>query len=135
MTKEELQQIEQRCAQATKGPWKSWIEGRDHTSGSSFISTSEQDIELLGATNADQDFMAAARQDVPALLAQIAQPPTPGEIDAAARVLDEMGRHHSWRSIDLPRYDELDPISKSEFAGLAREMLLAARRAREVGVG
>ena len=34
---EALLEIEQRCARATPGPWKSYIEGRDHTSGDSFI--------------------------------------------------------------------------------------------------
>jgi hypothetical protein len=33
--------------------------------------TSGEDIELLGATEADQDFIARARQDVPLLLAEI----------------------------------------------------------------
>ncbi|ETX01061.1 MAG: hypothetical protein ETSY1_08845 [Candidatus Entotheonella factor] len=33
--------------------------------------TSEEDIELTGATEADQDFIAHARQDVPHLLEEI----------------------------------------------------------------
>jgi hypothetical protein len=74
---DELQEIEARCSRASKDPWKSWIEGRDHTSGSSFIRTGESvdapnaAIELSGATDADQDFIAAARQDVPRLLAEV----------------------------------------------------------------
>src|SRR5437899_266367 len=47
------------------------IEGRDHTGGSSFIRTEGDDIELSGATTADQDFIAHARQDIPRLLAEI----------------------------------------------------------------
>ena len=52
------------------------IEGRDHTSGSSFIMTGPpqsrgEDIELSGATNDDQDFIAHARQDVPRLLDEV----------------------------------------------------------------
>ena len=52
----ELDEIESRCSAATPGPWKSFIEGRDHTSGSSFIITGTEksrgrDIELTGATN------------------------------------------------------------------------------------
>ena len=73
MTDTELQEIEQRCNQATCGPWRSWIEGRDHQSGSDFISTGDGDIELIGGTQADQEFIAAARQDIPALLAEIAR--------------------------------------------------------------
>jgi hypothetical protein len=30
-----------------------------------------RDIELIGATEADQDFIASARQDIPKLLAEI----------------------------------------------------------------
>ena len=67
----DLAAIRQRCSRATAGPWKSYIEGRDHTSGSNFIMTSGEDIELLGASEADQDFIAHARQDIPLLLAEI----------------------------------------------------------------
>ncbi|TPL06046.1 hypothetical protein FJ938_13630 [Mesorhizobium sp. B2-4-14] len=74
MEEQELKEIAERCLRATSGPWKSWIEGRDHTSGSNIIRTgSDADIELLGATNADQGFIAAARQDIPALLAEVAR--------------------------------------------------------------
>jgi hypothetical protein len=67
----DLPAIRERCSRATAGPWKSYLEGRDHTSGSNFIMTSGEDIELLGATEADQDFIAHARQDIPLLLAEI----------------------------------------------------------------
>jgi hypothetical protein len=65
---EALDEIERRCAAATPGPWKSYVEGRDHTSGDSFIMTGGNDIYLSGATLADQDFIAHARQDLPALI-------------------------------------------------------------------
>lgn len=76
LTEDELDAIEKRVMAAQSGPWKSFVEGRDHTSGSSFIRASEgvsrgEDIELTGATAADQDFMAAARQDVPTLLKEV----------------------------------------------------------------
>jgi hypothetical protein len=65
ITDEELQAIQLRCDAATPGPWKSFIEGRDHQSGSNFIMTGEEDsrnedIELTGASEADQDFIAHA---------------------------------------------------------------------------
>lgn len=63
--------MRQRCAATTPGPWKSYIEGRDHTSGSSFIMTRGADIALTGATDADQDFIAHTRQDMPRLLAEV----------------------------------------------------------------
>jgi hypothetical protein len=66
-----LSEIKARADAATPGPWTLFIEGRDHYGGSSFIRTASEDIEPLGATDADQDFMASARQDVPDLLAEI----------------------------------------------------------------
>jgi len=60
---EMLDEIERRCAAATPGPWKSFIEARDHMVGSDFIQTAGEDIYLTGATPADQDFIAHARQD------------------------------------------------------------------------
>lgn len=77
MTNEELDEIERRCVAARRGPWTSYVEGRDHTSGSNFIMVGNddehrgEDIELTGATVEDQDFIAHARQDVPRLLAEV----------------------------------------------------------------
>ncbi|MGP1393961.1 MAG: hypothetical protein ACTS3R_00430 [Inquilinaceae bacterium] len=71
LSDEKLKAIRDRCEAATAGPWKSYIEGRDHESGSSFIMTSAEDIELSGATDADQDFIAHARQDVPQLVDEV----------------------------------------------------------------
>lgn len=76
ITDEELNEIKSRCLLATPGPWTSFIEGRDHYGGSSFIMVGEEDdrsddIEMFGATNADQDFIANARQDIPKLITEI----------------------------------------------------------------
>lgn len=71
MNNTEIDQIRERCEKATRGPWISFIEGRDHTSGCSFIRTSGADIELTGASTDDQDFIAHARQDIPALIEEI----------------------------------------------------------------
>ncbi|GHT96971.1 hypothetical protein AGMMS49545_23460 [Betaproteobacteria bacterium] len=76
LSDEAIDLITKRVEATQPGPWKSFVEGRDHTSGSSFIMTGEgvgrgEDIELSGATVADQDFIAAARQDVPLLLKEI----------------------------------------------------------------
>ncbi len=73
---QELDEISARCDEATPSPWRSFVEGRDHTGGSSFIMRDEgavrhEDIELTGATVADQDFIAHARQDVPRLVAEV----------------------------------------------------------------
>jgi hypothetical protein len=71
LTDEYLGEIERRLKTATAGPWTSFVEGRDHTSGSSFIRTASCDIELSGATVADQDFIAHARQDLGLLVAEV----------------------------------------------------------------
>ena len=67
----ELAEIKNRVENATQGPWKAFIEGRDMESASSFIQTADEDIELIGATEADYDFIANARQDIPRLLEEI----------------------------------------------------------------
>ena len=77
-----LDDIEQRAMRATAGPWTSFVEGRDHTSGSSFIRTAGDDIEMSGATIDDQDFIAHAREDIPALIAEVRR--LPGERGADA---------------------------------------------------
>lgn len=76
ISEKELEEIELRSEKAQKRPWKAFIEGRDHESGSDFIRTGEdndrgEDIEMLGATNADFDFVANARQDIPRLIEEI----------------------------------------------------------------
>ena len=76
MTENDLIAIERLVAAAQSGPWISFVEGREHESGSSFIMTGSgatrgNDIELSGATIADQDFIAAARQAVPLLIAEV----------------------------------------------------------------
>ena len=76
ISEQELKGIQARCEASTPGPWKSYIEGRDHTSGSDFIMTGSEknrgeDIELSGATKSDQDFIASAKQDIPLLISEI----------------------------------------------------------------
>ena len=71
LTEEEIQTIKSRCDQAAAGPWRSFIEEREKISGSSFVQTGGEDFYLTGATDADQDFIAHARQDIPRLIAEI----------------------------------------------------------------
>jgi hypothetical protein len=71
MTDKELDKIEARLRDAAPGPWVSFVEGRDHASGDSFIQTPADDIYLSGATVADQDFIAHARADLPRLLIEV----------------------------------------------------------------
>jgi hypothetical protein len=75
LTEKELLEIEMRVKQSQNGPWKAYIEGRDHTSGSHFIMTGNGEntgeIELLGARLEDYDFIANAKQDIPKLIAEI----------------------------------------------------------------
>lgn len=62
------------CERAAPGPWVSYVEGRDHESGSNFIRTgglNGEGLELSGASVADQGCIAHARQDLPALIAEV----------------------------------------------------------------
>ncbi len=72
----QLLEIGSRAEAASPGPWKAFLEGRDHVSGSSFIRVGDgaqrrDDIELSGATPADYDFIAHARQDIPLLVDEV----------------------------------------------------------------
>jgi hypothetical protein len=79
----ELAAIEARCRAASPGPWKSFVEGRDHWSGDDFVRVGDDDDQpdmyvsratadgLRPASVHDLDFIAGARQDVPRLLAEI----------------------------------------------------------------
>jgi hypothetical protein len=76
LSKAYLEEVRKRCEAATPGPWVSFVEGRDHTSGDSFIRRGtkegwQEDLYLTGGTVADQDFIAHARQDIPLLLDEI----------------------------------------------------------------
>jgi hypothetical protein len=85
MTHSEIAAIQLRLAATTSGSWRAYVEGRDHFAADTFIMTgiaegeeiwSEtrgEDIYLTGANHADIDFIAHARQDIPALLAYIAE--------------------------------------------------------------
>jgi hypothetical protein len=75
----DLDAIERRARAATPGPWKAWLEGRDHLGGDSTIITGagadkhELEVRIDGrpAGNEDLDFIANARQDVLALVAAL----------------------------------------------------------------
>jgi hypothetical protein len=75
LTKAYLEEVKKRYEATTPGPWLSYIEGRDHTGGDSVIvrgtNGSEEDLYLTGGTEADQDFIAHAHQDIPLLLDEI----------------------------------------------------------------
>ena len=76
ITETELLEIEMRVSKTQIGPWKAYLEGRDHESGSNFIMTGfgksrANDIELIGATENDYDFIANAKQDIPKLINEI----------------------------------------------------------------
>ena len=76
LEKTAIEAIKKRLQEATAGKWVSYIEGRDHTSGSDFIMTGVggergPDIELTGASHADQDFIAHARQDIEDLIVEV----------------------------------------------------------------
>ena len=71
LDEQRLVAIEGRVESAANGPWHAMLEGRDHSSGSSCIVTSTGGIEFDGASDADIEFMAAAREDIPYLVSEL----------------------------------------------------------------
>jgi hypothetical protein len=65
----QLDGILDRCRHAAPPPWTSFVEDRDHVSGSDVIvrdtdDPEHDDLEIVGASAADLDFIAAARHDL-----------------------------------------------------------------------
>ena len=52
--------------------------------------------------------------------------PSIDQIEAAARVLDRLGRVYGWWPESTPAYDQLDAISKDELQSIVEGMLIAA---------
>ncbi|MFB3387198.1 hypothetical protein [Flavobacterium sp. LAR06] len=76
METKELENIIKICNKATRPPWNSFIEERDHESGSNFIMTGDEndrdyDIEFFNIRKDDQDFIAMSRNVVPQLVSEI----------------------------------------------------------------
>jgi hypothetical protein len=71
MAEADIERLRSLIDAATPGPWHSYVEGRDHESGSDFIQTSGEDIELTGATTADQDLIATSRNAIPLLIDEV----------------------------------------------------------------
>jgi hypothetical protein len=79
---ERLEELEQLELAASPRPWTSWVEGRDALGGDSFIAArGEPDADIYvhirvdsqdhPASAADADFIAAARNAIPDLIAEI----------------------------------------------------------------
>ncbi len=75
ITGAEFAEIERRCVAASPGPWKAFLEGRDHMSGDSMIRVGDGDEpdmyvsrDHAPASVADLDFIAHARQTYRACL-------------------------------------------------------------------
>jgi len=76
MSDKELEEVALRVTNISQGIWTPLIEGKDFASGSSFIMVRHgekrgEDIEVMGATDADIVFIANAKQDIPRLLDEI----------------------------------------------------------------
>ena len=81
----EIAKIEQRADSASPGPWQAFIEGRDHTSGDTIIRMGGLDMSMpdmyvhfsssgpttVPVPDADLDFIANARQDIPRLVREV----------------------------------------------------------------
>lgn len=82
LTNAELDELRRLCERAAPAPWRAMIEGRDHTSGDSFIMIGREDDrdedmyvsrDSGPASPADLDFIAATRNYLPRLLDEIAE--------------------------------------------------------------
>ena len=78
LSDDELERIEGRAEAASPGPWFSYVAHRDPEAATSCIETGTCNelgsfgrIELVGATDQDQDFIASARQDLPRLVREV----------------------------------------------------------------
>ena len=75
-----LDELERLCDRADPAPWRSMVEGRDHSSGDSFIQVGRDDDrdedmyvsrDSGPAGPAELDVIAAARNYLPVLIAEI----------------------------------------------------------------
>jgi len=80
LSEAELRTLEDLASHASPPPWVASIEGRDHTSGDSVILIGDPRQEDMYvhresglASGADLDFIAAARNLVPRLIAELRQ--------------------------------------------------------------
>jgi hypothetical protein len=80
LTDEEITAFRELSETASRSPWRAMIEGRDHTSGDSFIMIGPEDDrdedmyvsrDSTPASPADLDFIAAARNYIPRLLDEV----------------------------------------------------------------
>ena len=103
----DLDAIERRHRAATPGPWHSWVEGRDGSSGDTFIQRDGPDLYLSQdkegggveiPSPADHDFIAGAYQDIVALVQEVRR------LRRNEDVLDVLP---SWRDTDLPMVEAI----------------------------
>ena len=74
LSERELEQMERRSQAASPAPWVSWVVGRDLEAGLNCIELGDcAAMEVIGASVADQDFIANAREDVPRLVTEVRQ--------------------------------------------------------------
>lgn len=66
-----IARLDALCRETTPGEWISFVEGRDHESGSDFIQTGGDDIELIGGSTSDQDFVAFVHRSLPRILSEL----------------------------------------------------------------
>lgn len=80
LTDAEIHELRQLCERATPAPWRAMVEGRDHSSGDSFIMVGREDDrdedmyvsrDSGPAAHTDLDFIAAARNYLPRLLEEL----------------------------------------------------------------
>jgi len=75
MNAEQLNAIKERAAKATTGPWYYEVDGDLFANGETVLTpfVTKHDIPILKMKNDDATFLAHAREDVPALVAEVEQ--------------------------------------------------------------
>jgi len=73
LTQEQIEEIRKRAEDATPGPWKVGVDGYVCNAGFYVTDTIVEDITSNIFEKEDAEFIANARQDIPALLAHIAE--------------------------------------------------------------
>lgn len=119
MTEEQLQAIEQACAQATRGPWKAVRPGHRHANGKYLCVQIDKKecYTTLEMLSDDARFIASARTWVPELVAEVRRLHVGYQVELATLRREYDGVCRSLAA----REQELDMLQKAQAAERQRE--------------
>lgn len=121
---ERLTAMRARADAATEGPWctDSWeiYQGAEYVAGAMWIGeTCRGGTTTLDQDRADAAFVAAAREDVPALL------------DLLDQALSVLRQHQDWHARDAMRMEALEADASAQVPQLREAVTAWSKRARE----